>query len=67
MPASAAGLQLCKKETLAQTFSSEFCGISKNTFFAEHLRATASRVQGYQKLVGSEVFVPYELSNIKQI
>ena len=44
MPASAAGLQLCKKETLAQTFSSEFCEISKNTFFAEHLRATASRV-----------------------
>ena len=26
-----------KKETLAQVFSSEFCKISKNTFFTEHL------------------------------
>ena len=31
-----------KKETLAQVFSCEFCEISKNTFFTEHLRATAS-------------------------
>ena len=31
-----------KKETLAQVFSSEFCEISKNTLFTEHLRATAS-------------------------
>ena len=32
--------QVCsfiKKETLARVFSSEFCGISKNTFFTEHL------------------------------
>ena len=27
------GLQLIKKETLAQVFSFEFCKISKNTFF----------------------------------
>ena len=27
-----------KKETLAQVFSCEFCEISKNTFFTEHLR-----------------------------
>ena len=27
-----------KKETLAQAFSCEFCKISKNTFFIEHLR-----------------------------
>ena len=27
-----------KKETLAQVFSCEFCKISKNTFFTEHLR-----------------------------
>ena len=27
-----------KKETLAQVFSCEFCEISKNTFFIEHLR-----------------------------
>ena len=31
-----------KKETLAPVFSSEFCKISKNTFFTEHLRTTAS-------------------------
>ena len=31
-----------KKETLAQVFSGEFCKISKNTFFAEHIRPTAS-------------------------
>ena len=31
-----------KKETLAQVFSCEFCEISKNTFFTEHIWATAS-------------------------
>ena len=31
-----------KKETLAQVFSCDFCEISKNTFFTEHLGATAS-------------------------
>ena len=31
-----------KKEVLAQVFSCDFCEISKNTFFTEHLRATAS-------------------------
>ena len=30
------------KKTLAQVFSCEFCEISKNTFFTEHLRTTAS-------------------------
>ena len=30
-----------KKEALAQVFSCEFCKISKNTFFTEHLWATA--------------------------
>ena len=33
---------LIKKETLAQESSCEFCEIFKNTFFTEHLRATAS-------------------------
>ena len=33
-----------KKEKLAQVFSCEFCEISKNTFFVEHLRETASKV-----------------------
>ena len=32
-----------KKETLAQVFSCEFCGISKNTFFTENLWTTASK------------------------
>ena len=31
-----------KKETLAQVFSCEFCEIPENTFFTEHLWATAS-------------------------
>ena len=31
-----------KKETLAQVFSCEFCRISKNTFFTEHVWTTAS-------------------------
>ena len=31
-----------KKETVAQVFSFEFCEISKNSFFTEHLWATAS-------------------------
>ena len=31
-----------KKDTLAQLFSWEFCEISKNTFFTEHLWTTAS-------------------------
>ena len=31
-----------KKETLAQVFFCELCEISKNTFFTEHLWATAS-------------------------
>ena len=33
-----------KKDTLAQVFSCEFCETSKNTFFAEYLRVTASKV-----------------------
>ena len=32
---------LLKKETLAQVFSCEFCKISKNTLFTEHLCSTA--------------------------
>ena len=33
-----------KKEALAQMFFCEFCEISKNTFFTEHLWATASEI-----------------------
>ena len=35
---------LLKKETLAQVFSCEFCEISKNTFFTEHLRAKVVQI-----------------------
>ena len=31
-----------KEETLAQVFFCEFCKISKNIFFIEHISATAS-------------------------
>ena len=34
---------IIKKETLAQVFSCEFCEISKNILFTEHLHATASQ------------------------
>ena len=37
-----AACNLIKRETLAQVFSCEFCEISQNTFFTEHLWATAS-------------------------
>ena len=40
-----AGLQLSLKETLAQVFSGEFCEISRNSFFTEHLWTTASDLQ----------------------
>ena len=39
--------QVCnfiKKETPAQVFFSEFCEISRSTFFTEHLWTTASEV-----------------------
>ena len=36
-----------KKESLAQVFPCEICEISKNTFFIEHLWATASVKNGY--------------------
>ena len=39
---SVSGLQLIKKETLAQVFSCEFYEISGNTFFTEHLWTSAS-------------------------
>ena len=38
-------LQLYLKETLAKVSFREFCEIFKNTFFAEHLRVTASDVR----------------------
>ena len=38
----ATNLQLYQKEDLAQVFSCEFCEVSDNNFFIEHLLATAS-------------------------
>ena len=37
-------LNFIKKESLAQVLSCESCEISKNTFFTEHLRTTASEI-----------------------
>ena len=37
------GYNYIKKEILAQVFSCEICEISKNTFFTEHLSATACK------------------------
>ena len=33
-----------EKETLVQVFSGEFCEISKNTFFTEHLWTAATKI-----------------------
>ena len=41
---------LLKKETLTQVFSCEFCIISKNTFFTEHLWTTTSTYKTLQAL-----------------
>ena len=45
MKLQAAACNFIKKETLAQVFSCGFCYIFKNTFFAEHLWATASAIR----------------------
>ena len=52
-----------KKEALAQVFSCEFCEISKNTFFTEHVWATAS-VSCFNKLKYS-TFPGKNISEIK--
>ena len=44
--AATGGLQL---ETLAHEFSCEFCEISKNTLFTEHLQTTSSQENFAQK------------------
>ena len=40
-----------KKENLAQVFSCEFCEISKNTFFEEHLWTTACAAAFIEQLL----------------
>ena len=39
-----------KIETLTQVFSCEFCEISKNTFFTEHIWVTASESKAIMKV-----------------
>ena len=46
-------INFIKKETLAQVYSCEFCKISKNTFFSEHLQTTAS-VNFRLRLIGRD-------------
>ena len=43
----AAGLQLIKKETLAQVFCCDFCEISKSTFFYRTPLVAASDMTQY--------------------
>ena len=52
---------LVKKEVLALVFSYEFCGISKKTFFTEHLWTTASVLYGVKHDSG---FLPQHFKNI---
>ena len=71
-------LQACnfiKKETLAQVFSCEFCEISKNTFFTEHLWTTASageflkslryRSRSHQTCSIKKVFLKFSQNSLK--
>ena len=59
---------------MAQTFSCKFCEISKNTFFTEHLRATASEMplrkqaneNGFSKKESSDVLT-YQAKTINFI
>ena len=45
------------KKTLAQAFSCEFWEISKNTFFTEHLWATASAItKNYYQVRGTKTY-----------
>ena len=44
-----------KKETLAQVFSCQFCKISKNTFFTEHVWATASMITMHEKCFAADL------------
>ena len=58
-----------KKETLVQALSCEFCEISWNTFFTEHLRATASDKIPREKVISfhdSLLKIPLILSILMQ-
>ena len=55
-----------KKETLAQMFSCEFSEISKNTFFTEHLWATASDRRTSNRLLEMQSVKPPKSCSILQ-
>ena len=61
--------QVCnfiKKETLAQVFSCEFCEISKNTFFTEHLRLLlAETIVSHEEFVQENQTFHFELGVFK--
>ena len=50
------------KRRLAQVFSCEFCQISKNTFFTEHLWATASILREGRRLKQIEISIISKLT-----
>ena len=57
----ASACNFIKKETLAQVFSCQFCEISKNTFFIEHLRATDSKNHSKpRKVVRQPLFMQFQ-------
>ena len=59
-----------KKETLAQVFSCEFCKISKNKFFTEHLRTTASNFINHKRNIleffKTKIFVLIRISRFAE-
>ena len=61
--------QVCnfiKKETLAQVFSCEFCEISKNAFFTEHLRLLlAETIVSHEEFVQENQTFHFELGVFK--
>ena len=56
-----------KKETLAQVFYCEFCEISKNTFFTEHLQATASLLSNYTYIMRDQSSLNLQNTVVKAI
>ena len=50
-----------KKEPLIQVFSCEFCEISKNIFFTEHLSTTASVLSEHLQKNGKIVSIVFYL------
>ena len=52
-------INFIKKESLAHVFSCEFCEISKNNFFTEHLRTTASVTDLYVKPTDRHQYLHY--------